>query len=780
MIRQLFDRSWIRGKLRATARRVSEWARRRRDRLAVIRRDQRWFSLGFACEPLEIRKMLAVFSYDGGTDTLTIDLDQTGEEITIVSEGGGNYTFTLSGGNVFNGTDQAGLSGNTTDTLTVNSTLVLTDITITDSNTATAVKFGASTGGVVDNLSILLNNTPGDVTVVNATEFAGTAVLSAEAGNINLDNDLTMDTGSLTLVASVGEVAGTGTATADNLSVTAATGLNITTNVASFDAVSTTGGDIVINQTGDIDLPDITAPAAITITATGNISQAGGFTSVIATGAATFNFGDNLTLDGVNDFKGSISVNTNGSGEIQVNDSFATLIAASNIGTGNFTLTTTGAVTQSAAIVQAAGAGAFSVLTGGAEINLSNATNNFTGAVYLTNANTRAIQLRDVDAVVLGYINQQQNKAGTLAVTAGGDITQLPGTGIVTGTGGATFTGANGTSVLLGQSNQFNGQITFSPNKGPTNQLRDITLVSSAGIEIQSDLAISGNLALTAGGNITDAGNVSVGGTTTLSSSAVDKSIILDGNNTFTGAVSLDVFGGSSAVNLANVQGNLTLGSVSVPGSLSLTAADSITDTSGVVVGGTASFTVSGGGLSLDAAGSSFGGPLSIVANGDVAISNVSSAIDLGSVQAGGNLAVAAPLAITNSGTLNITGSSSFTTTGNNAGIALNATAGVANSTFGGLVSFVADGAGSASLINVDGSLGIDTATFGGTFTITASGTITLDASGGGLTGTGLAGARLISLTSTGADVVLNQAIVSGGGNVKLTATVGTSPACRW
>ena len=170
--------------------------------------------------------------------------------------------------------------------------------------------FGTSAGDYVDNVAIVLDQTPGDVTVAQATAFGGSSTLSATGNNIALTGTLTMGTGAVTLTATGGDVAGSGAITAANLSVSAATGLIITTNVTVFDAVSASSGDIVINQTGAIDLPDITAPANVSITATGNISQADGLTQVIATRLATFSSGENITLDGINDFKASVSVNT--------------------------------------------------------------------------------------------------------------------------------------------------------------------------------------------------------------------------------------------------------------------------------------------------------------------------------------------------------------------------------------------------------------------------------------------------------------------------------------
>jgi hypothetical protein len=90
---------------------------------------------------------------DGGTATLTIDL-AAGEALTVVS-GGGSYTFSLNGLNVFlpaSGTDPANQASNfdapfvSTGTIVLNSTgqAAYTTINITDSGTGASVTFADS------------------------------------------------------------------------------------------------------------------------------------------------------------------------------------------------------------------------------------------------------------------------------------------------------------------------------------------------------------------------------------------------------------------------------------------------------------------------------------------------------------------------------------------------------------------------------------------------------------------------------------------------------------
>jgi hypothetical protein len=163
--------------------------RRRRGRSAGRSRAAQKGGLGG--ESLEQRALLAAFTYDGST--LAIDLDNSSEAITLTSSGSGNYVFTSS--NNFSGTNTSGLTGNGTTTLTITSALSLASVAITDSATGTSVAFGTNSGTYDDNFSIALNNTPGQVTIGNATSFAGAAALQATTSrNISVTASLTNGT----------------------------------------------------------------------------------------------------------------------------------------------------------------------------------------------------------------------------------------------------------------------------------------------------------------------------------------------------------------------------------------------------------------------------------------------------------------------------------------------------------------------------------------------------------------------------------------------------------
>src|SRR6185503_13494847 len=91
--------------------------------------------------------------------------------------------------------------------------------------------------------------------------------------------------------------------------------------------------------------------------------------------------------------------------------------------TGPISLIATGPITQGGAgdITQAAGGGAVSFNAGANAITLTNAGNDFTGAVSLNNSGNNNVSIRDTNALILGTSSVG---SGTLTVTAGGAITQ--------------------------------------------------------------------------------------------------------------------------------------------------------------------------------------------------------------------------------------------------------------------------------------------------------------------------------------------------------------------
>ena len=633
-----------------------------------------------------------------------------------------------------------------------------------------------TTAGAID-----INNTSGTaVSVTSLTTSDGAAITFDQtgAGGIGLDGNVTSTTGTVTLTSQQGIIRNSGTITAGTLSATAGTGLSVTTAVTTFNTVASTTGAISISQTGAIALPTITAASTLSITATGAITQQEPSALTVNSGAASFTTSNaDVILDQANAFGSTINVTTTGTGNVEINDSGTTSLGTLSLGTGTLNVTTSGAITQTAAIVQTAGAGAATFETGGAVITLTNTGNNFTGPVNLRNSGAKNISIVDSSGLILGAVSQATTQANTLAVTVlAGNITQQAGTAISIGTGGATFTAVNGSDIILdAASNALNGSATFAPIVGVGNQLRNLSFTNGRAIQVPNGLDISGNLVITASGNITDGTPFTVGGSSTFQTLSSSANITLTGDNQFNGSggsLNLATVGSGSA-SVTGTTKAIALGTVDIGGTLTVETTDAVTDAGLISVIGATS--LKGSTITLDTVGSKYTGALSLESTvGNTSVSGTASAVNLGTVSVAGDLAVSSTLAITNSGKFTVAGASAFTTTANNASITLDGSAGGSASSFSGLVSFSAQGTGSAALTNVTGPLGISTATFGGTFTLSATGTITSDDSGGGITGRAVGPAGAITLTSSTGNVVLAEPLVSGGGNVTLAATLGS------
>jgi filamentous hemagglutinin family protein len=149
------------------------------------------------------------------------------------------------------------------------------------------------------------------------------------------------------------------------------------------------GGSIVLSAGNPGATGGSQSGAAIT-QATGASIVAGSLSVLNQTAAGTITL-----MDAGNSF-GTLSVTTNG-GDTSVTTSGSVGIAGANLASGNFTLSATGSVTQTAAIT----ANNLTVGTSGANITLSNTGNNVTGAVTLhgtdiTFVNSFDTQLSDI------------------------------------------------------------------------------------------------------------------------------------------------------------------------------------------------------------------------------------------------------------------------------------------------------------------------------------------------------------------------------------------------
>ena len=214
---------------------------------------------------------------------------------------------------------------------------------------------------------------------------------------------------------------------------------------------SFTGLTNLRNLTLEFDNAAIAFPA-ITLTSGGSISAiAGG--AITQTGALTvpgtssFTAGGNvITLTQANSLTGAITLSNSGTNNVSLTNSIATVLAASTVGQ-NLTVTSSGAITQTGALT-VPGASSFSASTNPITLTQSN---NFTGAVSLSNSSTNNVSVTNTGALVIGTSSIGQN----LSLIAGGTISE---SGVITATGGTTTVTVTAptSDILLGtQANNF-------------------------------------------------------------------------------------------------------------------------------------------------------------------------------------------------------------------------------------------------------------------------------------------------------------------------------------
>jgi len=235
-----------------------------------------------ALERLEDRAVLASFVYDSGSTSLFIQLDESGESITLTAQGGGNYVFTSNAN--FYGGEETGLTGENTKTLTIANTLSLTNVDINNAVTETSVVFGNSLGSYVDNFSINLDQGARDITFTGNTIF----------DDATYNNLVAKTTRAVTQTAGTLVVGGSSTFQAST-TITLAQGGNDFKGV-----VSLTGGTVQITDTNDLTLGILAVTGNLTATSTGALELGQGIV------------GGNLTVNsngGSITQAGSVSIN---------------------------------------------------------------------------------------------------------------------------------------------------------------------------------------------------------------------------------------------------------------------------------------------------------------------------------------------------------------------------------------------------------------------------------------------------------------------------------------
>ena len=359
----------------------------------------------------------------------------------------------------------------------------------------------------------------------------------------------------------------------------------------------------------------------------------------------------------------------------------------------NVAITAGGAITQDVGgIDNSVTGGTASFTTGTFAITLTDANNNFGGAVSLANTGANDVSITAGFSLVLGTsdigrdlfvvtgasgagIPASLSQNGVLTVGRNTTVTSiapesdidlstqannLSGTVTIDNTAGAA---SNVRDFKLYNTNAAAGAVVNLSNTGTTN-LRDLTIIYDNAAYVVPTLTMSTlrNVAITAGGAITqDVGGInnSVTGGTASFTTGNFAITLTDAGNDFGGVVTLTNTGANDvAITTANVLtlgtlsiagGNLTaistgamdLGVGTVGGSLSANSnGGAITQTGALAIGGTSNINAGANSITLTDASNNFSGAVSLANTGvnDVAITDAN-VLTLGTLNiTGGNL----------------------------------------------------------------------------------------------------------------------------------------------
>ncbi len=728
-----------------------------------------------------VNNTFSTVAITSGLDVILVDADAINLGTSAVS----GFLNVTSGGLV----DFTGAGASTVGTTL---TIATTVGGIDDSGTGTLTVTGTATLAAGATNDITLNNANNFNTVVL---ISGRDVTLSDTGAINLGNaivteDLSVTAGGLVDFTGAGAstVGGTLgiTTTAGGITDTGAGSLTVTglstlaagaANNITLDNVPndfstviiTSGNNVTLRDTTDIDLGASTVSGALSVTTGGNITESGALIVQLTTTLAATNPNSDILLNTqANNLTGAVSFggtlanirdvalrNVNAAATvptlstltslqnltINFDNANVVLPALTTTNGGNLVVTSGGAVgVTNAALVTVAGTSTLTTTTNGADIVLNPFAS--TGAVTLNTVGAGGnATLVSAGAISFGGTSTVN---GDLAVTAVG-ITQDV-TGVLTVTGTTSLTAGAANNITLGNANNFGGDVTIVSGLNVT--LNDTGAISFGGLS-----TISGNLIVTAAGLISGggaAGTLAVTGTTSLTAGA-GNSITLDNGNNFGGDVTI-VSGMDVTL---NDTGAISFGGVStISGNLIVTATGLISDGAAgtLAITGTTSLTAgAANSITLDNA-NNFGGDVTIVSGLNVTLSDTD-AISFGGVSTiSGNLVVTSAGSISDgaAGTLAITGTASLTAGAGNSIMLDNA------NNFGGDVTIVS---GLNVTLNDTGAI-----SFGGVSTI--SGNLMITAAG--LISDGAAGTLAITGTSSltagaGNSITLDNANNFGG-----------------
>jgi hypothetical protein len=504
-----------------------------------------------------------------------------------------------------------------------------------------------TTSGAID-----IDNTSGTAVSVTSLTTTGSGSIRFDqtgAGGIGIDGPVTTGTGTITLTSQQGIIGSGFITTGGTLDATAPTGLSVATAVATLGTISVANGQLAIVDAGTLAVAGpVTVGSHASITATGGlmtitgaISNAGSDLVLSATGidqtggaitsrnATISGNGGNVSLTRTgNNFTGPVAITNTGSATTAITDSNAIEFGAVSVGTGTFTVNSTGNITQKVGTGITTG-GAVVLNPGTGSISFNQSSNDFGGAVSATTTAPAFIVLRDSNSIRLGAISA----GGHVTVTSVGVTQDTSG---ITVAGNAVFNVGAGGVALTDSDNDFRGLVSVN-NSGANN----VAITDTNAIQLGILALGSGTLAVTAVG-ITQADSITQAagaGTATFNGGAGPISLTNPGNN-FRGSVTANTTG-AHAIQITDADA-LSLGGIATADALTIVAGDDVTQAAGSAldVTGATSVTATGFAILLTNTGNDLSGAVSLTGD-TVAVTNAGGLL-LGPATASGTYAATA------------------------------------------------------------------------------------------------------------------------------------------
>jgi len=487
--------------------------------------------------------------FDAGDGT--ISLNQSGNDFigTVSLNNSGNNDVSISDTDNINfGTSNLG-SG----TLTVNAReITQTGGAITQSVGGGSATFNSGSAITLDNVN---NDFTGSVSLNNAgaNDVVLRDINSVSLGASNVTQNLNVTAGTSGNITELNtgtglNVAGTATFNVDGGSSIILGNTSNNLNGLSFNATPNTGrlnSITVANSTG-LDMQTLSLTGDLTVTAGGDILNTTG--GMIVDGLTILTAGsNNITLTtGENNFNRVAVVSGN---DFDITDTNGIIFEGLNLN-GNLTVVTNGTVSQTAAIIMGTGTTA-DIAAGTGQINFGTQENDF-DTVKLASSNVVSINDAGSNGVTIDTTNI--TGAGTLSVTANGDINDTANNIVVSGQ--TTLDAISNDITLSTGSNNFNN-ITLSGGNVTINDISGINIGNTSSPSVSN---IQGNLTIIANGNVSDINSASVvvGNNANINSGGGDISLL---NTDFQGSLLANsgntiVINDSSDLNISSLTAN--------------------------------------------------------------------------------------------------------------------------------------------------------------------------------------------------------------------------------